>query len=112
MGNFNINYSDLESYDVVVAGGGSAGIAAAISAARQGAKTVLIEKNSFLGGVATGGLVTPMMKNALDVEKNLTKGLFLEICNKIISLDGGAKFKDGNPGWFNPEIYKCVLDEM
>ena len=45
-------------YDVVVAGGGVAGIAAALASARQGAKTLLIEKQYALGGLATLGLVT------------------------------------------------------
>ena len=40
-------------YDVVVAGGGPAGFAAAVSAARAGAKTLLIEKFSSLGGTVT-----------------------------------------------------------
>jgi hypothetical protein len=43
--------------DVVVAGGGVAGIAAALSSARRGAKVVLIEKQCVLGGLATAGLV-------------------------------------------------------
>src|SRR5512143_1271059 len=42
----------LDSVDVLVAGGGSAGIGAAIGAARAGAKTLLIENHSFFGGVA------------------------------------------------------------
>src|SRR4030042_2738392 len=44
--------------DVVVVGGGPGGIGAAISAARNGADTVLIERYGYLGGVCTGGLVT------------------------------------------------------
>ncbi|HOF19594.1 MAG TPA: FAD-dependent oxidoreductase, partial [Phycisphaerae bacterium] len=46
-----------ESYDVVVAGGGVAGVAAALSAARQGARTALVEKTILLGGLATSGLI-------------------------------------------------------
>ncbi len=47
-----------DSYRVVVCGGGIAGIAAALSAARAGAKTLLIENQFMLGGLATAGLVT------------------------------------------------------
>ena len=47
-----------EKYDVVVVGGGIAGISAALAAARGGAKTLLIEKEFSLGGLATLGLVT------------------------------------------------------
>jgi hypothetical protein len=46
--------------DVAVAGGGPAGIAAAIAAARAGARVVLVERYGFLGGLATGGLVLYM----------------------------------------------------
>lgn len=45
-------------YDVAVVGGGIAGIAAALAASRHGAKTILIEKQFALGGLATLGLVT------------------------------------------------------
>ncbi len=44
------------SYDVVVIGGGSAGVCAAISAARQGAKTIVVERTGVLGGCASSGL--------------------------------------------------------
>ena len=43
--------------DVVVAGGGPAGVSAAIAAARGGAETLLVERYGHLGGMATGGLV-------------------------------------------------------
>ena len=43
---------------VLVAGGGIAGISAALAAARTGAKVILVEKGCFLGGLATAGLVT------------------------------------------------------
>lgn len=47
-------------YEVIVIGGGPAGVAAAVSAARQGCTTALLEENGFLGGTATGGLVLPI----------------------------------------------------
>lgn len=46
------------SYDVIVIGGGTAGISAALSAARAGAKTLLAEATYLLGGLASAGLVT------------------------------------------------------
>jgi len=46
------------SYDVVVVGGGSAGLAAAVTAAGCGARTALIERYGFLGGMATAGMVS------------------------------------------------------
>lgn len=44
-------------YDVIVVGGGTAGIAASLAAARHGSKTLLIEKTLMLGGLATAGLI-------------------------------------------------------
>jgi NADPH-dependent 2,4-dienoyl-CoA reductase/sulfur reductase-like enzyme len=51
-------------YDVIVAGGGPAGVAAAVSAARQGAKTALIERYGILGGMLTAGQVQPILGRA------------------------------------------------
>ena len=47
-----------ESYDILVAGGGPAGTAAAVCAARLGAKVLLAEANGCLGGMGTSGLVS------------------------------------------------------
>ena len=51
-------------YDVVVCGGGPAGIGAAVAAAENGAKTLLVERFGFLGGMATAGYVDPMSEFA------------------------------------------------
>lgn len=48
-------------YDVIVAGGGPAGVAAAVSAARLGAKTALVERYGILGGMLTAGQVQPIL---------------------------------------------------
>ncbi len=58
-----MNYVDIkpkikEKYDVIVVGGGIAGISASVSASRKGAKVLLIEKQVNLGGLATGGLIS------------------------------------------------------
>ncbi len=47
-------------YDVVVCGGGPAGFIAAIAAAREGAKTAIVEQYGFFGGMATAGYVNPI----------------------------------------------------
>ena len=58
-----------DTYDVVVCGGGPAGIGAAIAAAERGAKTVLIERFGFLGGMATAGYVNPMSEFAYNGQR-------------------------------------------
>ncbi len=55
---YTINCSFTKHYDVIVAGAGPAGVAAAISAARQGAKTLIIEQQGRLGGISTSGLMS------------------------------------------------------
>ena len=53
----------IGKFDVVIAGGGPAGICAAISAAMEGAKTLIIEKAGIIGGNLTVGHVGPTMGN-------------------------------------------------
>jgi len=74
----------IGSYDVVVLGGGPAGVCAAIEAARNGAKTLLVEATGMLGGMATSGMVGPFMTN-YDREGNrpVVGGLFREIVERL-----------------------------
>ena len=73
-----------EHHDVVVVGGGPAGIAAAISAARSGARTLLIEQNGYLGGNLTAGLVGPCMTSfSLDGSTQLIRGVFDELIRRL-----------------------------
>ncbi len=70
--------------EVLVVGGGVAGIAASIKAAREGASTILIEKNSFPGGTGITGLhrfICGLYANTKDVpDKILNEGIASEIC--------------------------------
>lgn len=76
--------------DVCVIGGGPAGVCAAIASARNGAKTLLVEKNGFSGGMATAGLVGPFMTCYDKSGKNMIiKGIFEEIVDRLVE-KGGA----------------------
>ena len=62
----------MAEYDVIVCGGGPAGCAAAITAARQGAKTLLLEKYGFPGGATVTMMVIPILSFlTLDLTLNL-----------------------------------------
>lgn len=56
--NYEVSTIVREAYDVIVVGGGVAGVAASVSAAREGAKVLLLEKQVNLGGLATSGLIS------------------------------------------------------
>lgn len=96
-------------YDVIVAGGGPAGIAAAIASARLGASTLLMERYGFLGGMGTAGLVNPFM-NYYAGEKQLVKGIFQEVIERL--KETGSYGGSGHRFSFEPEELKFVLNEM
>jgi ribulose 1,5-bisphosphate synthetase/thiazole synthase len=72
----------IHSSDVVVLGGGPAGVSAAISAARMGADVTLIERYGHLGGQATGGLVI-VLCGLTDGKIPVIKGLCQEIIDEL-----------------------------
>jgi len=94
-------------HDVIVVGGGTAGVAAAVTAARNGANTVLIEKYGFLGGTMTAGLVNPFMTFHAGGEQ-IIEGIFQEIIDCLRSMNG----YDERTKAFDAEIMKLVLDQM
>ena len=63
----------MKKYDVVVVGGGFAGVSAAIAAAREGSSVLLVEKGNALGGMAVNALVIPFMPNATRIDGELTE---------------------------------------
>lgn len=105
----NIDFED--SYDVIIAGGGPAGCAASIAAARSGAKTLLIEAASFLGGMSTGGLV-PTWCPFSDGEKIIYRGIAEEIFNK--SKEAVSHVKRDALDWIaiEPEKLKIIYDDL
>jgi hypothetical protein len=96
----------MSEYDVIVAGGGPGGWAAGVAAARSGAKVLLVEREAYLGGMATAGLVLPFMAyHAGDVQ--LSAGLFQELIDRL-SARGAMRGRHT----FDDEALKLVLDEM
>lgn len=105
--------------DVLVIGGGSAGSFAAISAAKLGAKTLLLEKNGMLGGTATVGRVNfPGLFYAWG--KQIIDGPAWEAILRCVEYNGAElpPFPYVSPNHWDQQIlldvftYTCVLDEM
>ena len=100
-----------EKYGLIVAGGGFAGVCAAIAAAKYGEDVLLIEKNNCLGGAAANALVMPFMSYWTmenGKRKYLCGGLFSEIVAEMKAFGGD----DGHDTTFDEEILKIVLNRM
>lgn len=107
-----------ETFDIVVVGGGPAGVAAAVAAARNGAKTLLIEQYGCLGGTPVNSLI-PVFCPFSDQQRPIVEGIGLEILNKMRARswvnpepekDNGIPSLDWVP--IDPEILKRVLDDI
>jgi len=103
--------------DVLVVGGGNAGCAAALAAARRGARTLLLERYGFLGGTATAAMVGPWM-TFHSAKERIVGGIAQEMVERL-------QRKGGSPGHlpdssdyvatitpFDPEVHKALLFEM
>lgn len=103
-----IPYNDC--YDVIVAGGGPAGCSAAIAAAREGAKTLLIEAQGSLGGMSTMGMV-PTWCPFSDKEKMVYRGIAEEI---FVTLKKAMPYiPQAQMDWvgIDPEKLKRIYDD-
>lgn len=97
----------VKNYDVLVIGGGPGGVPAAVAAARAGARTLLVERYGFLGGMATAGLVNPFMGYWAG-KRPVIAGIFAEMMDRLRA--EGALAKDNQT--FDEEAYKFVLDDI
>lgn len=100
------------NYDLIVVGGGLSGTCAAIASARDGLKTLLIEKYNCLGGTGTAGLVIPFMSYHTTINNEkvpLCGEIFTEIVSELEKM--GATYA----GWsesFNEEYLKLILNRL
>ena len=99
-------------YDVVVCGGGPAGFIAAIAAARNGAKTAVIEQYGFFGGMSTAGLVVPI--SVFSVRgKRVIGGVPWDFVEALEAFEGGAYVEHPlNNVAIDPEKYKLIAQRM
>ena len=113
--------------DVLVVGGGCAGIAAAVCAARHGAGVLLAEASYCLGGMGTSGLIGPFMTSYDPAGKRqVIKGFFDEFVRRMAAQGGAIPPEDCHAGdsycgyripghdhcsTFSPESFKAVAEE-
>lgn len=95
-------------YDIIIAGGGPAGCAAAYIAGLSGLKVLLIEKSIHLGGSISSGLVVPVMKSG---DNQINTDFYNALVNELSSIGGQVTYQN-NSGWFNPELIKIALDRL
>lgn len=104
--------------EVVVCGGGPAGINAALAAGRSGAKTLLIERYGFLGGMSTIALVYPWMTFHTMEGKQVIGGIAQEIVDRLMAEGASPGHVRDTVGFVNtitpydPEVYKTLIYDM
>lgn len=105
-----------DTFDVIVCGGGPAGIGAALASAKQGAKTLLLEEKAFFGGVAAVSGWMPMNRLLLNGE---SRGGVLELfVNKLKSmgpdvyLEGKISWVDGDGLHIHPDYLRLAVLEL
>lgn len=120
------NIAALGKYDVFVAGGGIAGISAALAAARKGAKVILTEKQCVLGGLATAGLVTIYLPLCDGEGRQVTYGIAEELLKLSMLhgydgkypkpwVEGGTKEEKAKTRYevqFNPALFALEAERV
>ncbi len=107
----------INDYEVVVVGGGPGGFGAAVTAARGGARTLLLEREGCLGGGATTMFVNPFMPELTkpgpggEPRKVTSAGVYKEVVDRLIARGAARLRPSGAPG-FDDETMKLVLDEI
>lgn len=95
-----LNTEISENCDVLVCGGGFAGISAALSSARQGKKTILIEREYVLGGLGTAGLVTFYLPLCDGMGRQVSFGIAEELFRLSVSMGAEAQYPEN---WLDSE---------
>jgi ribulose 1,5-bisphosphate synthetase/thiazole synthase len=105
----------MHETEVLVVGGGAAGFAAAVAAARAGAKTALVERYGYLGGLWTGGLV--LLVDATHAREGgqavkVLRGIGDELLERHTKIDGAIVNQGPRSPTTDPEATKFLMDEM
>lgn len=108
-------YRVKNNYDIIVCGGGPSGVAAALAASRRGARTLLIERYGFCGGMSTAALVNPWSGQEYnDPQTNrfgsLIGGIFKEVALTMFQRGGFGSIL--SPSAFDEELLKNVYDKL
>ena len=101
----------IETVDVLVAGSGPAGIAAALAAAREGARTTLVERYGYLGGMITGAYVVAII-GCGDGRAPVVRGVTEEIRRRLEKLDAVKPINKSGDYRVDAETFKWQAVEM
>jgi hypothetical protein len=103
----------ISETDVLVIGGGAAGTAAAICAARAGAKVTLVERYGYFGGLITGGLVLKILSHRAAGNQLVGRGITEEMLQRLEKMPHGldSDYRKTEPK-VDAEVYKYLLVEM
>jgi 2-polyprenyl-6-methoxyphenol hydroxylase-like FAD-dependent oxidoreductase len=116
----HLHNKETKEADVLVVGGGTAGVIAALQAARAGCRTILVENGSMLGGTMTvGGVAFPGLFHAWG--RQIIAGIGWELVTETVKLDDGrlpdfsiptGRSHPRHQVRINPNIYALLAEEL